>query len=329
MLVEAIALNEFQLIEKYFTASQRGDAVLLGVGDDAAIVDVPSGYRLVVSVDTIVEGMHFPFGTSAADIAYRALAVNLSDMAAMGAIPKWFTLSLCIPSVNESWLASFADSMHELASQFNVQLIGGDTVKGSLNISIQILGVVESDRWLTRTGAKLGDLICISGIPGEAAGGLQMLLNPRSSLNELQQHCAQQLIHRFNRPMPRVNLGRQLRLHASSAMDVSDGLLTDLKKLCAASGCGARLQIDQLPSSSALNALFDAHQCEQLTLCGGDDYELLFTIAPSELPRLKAAVTAEDSCTVIGEITRDREVGCFRGEQLIEIADTGFDHFKD
>ncbi len=142
-------MGEFDLIQRYFTPASYSDDVLLGVGDDAAVVAVPPGFRLVAAVDTIVAGVHFPIDAAAADIAYRALAVNLSDMAAMGAQPRWFTLSLCIPEVRESWLAEFSTSLQQLAQRYDVQLIGGDTVKGPLNISIQILGIVESDPWLT------------------------------------------------------------------------------------------------------------------------------------------------------------------------------------
>lgn len=320
-------MNEFELIARYFQSSHYGDDVLLGVGDDAAVVDVPVGYKLVTSVDTIVEGVHFPHNSAAEDIAYRALAVNLSDMAAMGAIPKWFTLSLCIPTIDETWVNGFAWSLKALASQFNVQLVGGDTVKGPLNISVQILGVVEQDRWLTRSGAKSGDLIVVSGKPGEAAGGLRLLLNAQSSLHD--SHHEQQLIDRFLRPMPRVSLGRALRTFATAAMDVSDGLLTDLKKLCAASNCGAHLQLNDLPTSSLLTAMFDPEQCEQLILNGGDDYELLFTISPSSLPQLNMiAKSVGVRCSSIGVITADEHVVCLRGNEQVTIADSGFDHFK-
>lgn len=321
-------MNEFQLIARYFTSSHYGGDVLLGVGDDAAVVDVPSGYRLVAAVDTIVEGIHFPNQSSAEDIAYRALAVNLSDMAAMGAEPRWFTLSLCVPAIDETWMNAFASSLKLLAAQFNVQLIGGDTVKGPLNISIQILGVVESDKWLTRAGASPGDLIFVSGCLGEAAGGLQLLLHPRHASTALEEQHSQRLITRFLRPEPRVALGRLLRLHASAAMDVSDGLLTDLRKLCVASGCGARLQLEQLPASPALQAMFDAERCEQLMLCGGDDYELLFTIAPSQLPVIAQAIALSGvTCTQIGVLDKSSAVSCLRNDEHVTINDTGFDHF--
>jgi len=322
-------LNEFELIARYFTASRYSEDVLLGVGDDAAVVEVPAGYRLVAAVDTIVEGVHFPVSSTPEDIAYRALAVNLSDIAAMGAVPKWFTLSLCIPHVDETWLKIFAKSLNQLALQFNVQLIGGDTVKGPLNISVQILGLVEQDRWLTRSGAKAGDIIFVSGTPGEAAGGLQLLLHSElKSSSQRQNDNAEYLIQRFLKPLPRVELGRLLRPFATAAMDISDGLLGDLRKLCSASGCGAELQLDSLPESPALSSIFGAQRGDQLMLSGGDDYELLFTVAPEHVPLvLNASNACGVVCTRIGVINDSREIKCFRKGEPVTVTETGFDHF--
>jgi thiamine-monophosphate kinase len=322
-------LGEFDLIKRYFTASTYSADVLLGVGDDAAVVDVPVGYKLVTAVDTIVAGIHFPTDTSAADIAYRALAVNLSDIAAMGAIPKWFTLSLCLPAADESWLAEFAGSLHELAQRFGVQLVGGDTVKGPLNISVQILGIVEADAWLTRSGAHPGDLVVVSGVPGEAAGGLQLLLQPPITTDELHRR---HLRERFYRPIPRVQLGRALRHVASAAMDISDGLLTDLNKLCVASACNATLDLDTLPISIALSATFGASAAQQHALFGGDDYELLFTVSRDKLAQLREISGAlQVACTPIGEVTAkgsaDHQVQCFHNGKPVVVKGAGFDHF--
>jgi len=320
-------MGEFDLIARYFTPAQYSSDVLLGVGDDAAVVDVPAGYKLVAAVDTIVEGVHFPINSQARDIAYRALAVNLSDMAAMGAEPRWFTLSLCIPTVNEAWLAEFATGLRELAQTFNVQLIGGDTVRGPLNISVQILGYVEADGWLTRSGAKPGDVIFVSGVPGEAAAGLRLILDSQATSSDTAEHC-DRLMQRFLRPAPRVKLGRALRQHASAAMDISDGLLTDLKKLCASSHCGAELELASLPRSTAAPTLFDASRCEYFSLCGGDDYELLFTVHPNDLLRVEAICAQCDvRCTPIGRITADDGVRCYRNGQVVVVNDSGYDHF--
>lgn len=320
-------MGEFELIRQYFTATSYPTDVLLGVGDDAAVLAVPPGERLVAAVDTIVEGVHFPVGSPAADIAWRALAVNLSDMAAMGATPRWFTLSLCLPQARTAWLTEFATTLDELARQFGVSLVGGDTVRGPLNVSIQILGTVENNRWLTRSGAHVGDVVYVSGMPGEAAGGLQLLLKPAISANAADR---QHLIARFTRPSPRVALGRGLRSLANAAMDVSDGLLTDLSKLCAASQVGARLHLDALPMSPSLSSTFGMKEAEHHVLHGGDDYELLFTIAPDRVQELEHCIkSCGVLCTAIGEIVPQGGVQCYRAGQPVTVAGTGFDHFAD
>lgn len=324
-----MSLGEFDLIARYFTPATYSADVLLGVGDDAAVLDVPAGFKLVAAVDTIVAGIHFPRETTPRDIAYRALAVNLSDMAAMGAQPRWFTLSLCLPATDETWLAEFAAGLNELAQPLKLQLVGGDTVKGPLNVSVQILGCVEADRWLTRSGAQAGDVIFVSGVPGEAAAGLQLMIKP-FVLHNLQSDVRHRdyLLQRFLRPVPRIALGRALRRRASAAMDISDGLLADLKKLCRASNCGAELELESLPRSIAAQALFDVSRCEQFSLCGGDDYELLFTVHPDDLLAVEAALAECDvPCTPIGRITADTQVRCCRNAEPVVINDTGYDHF--
>jgi thiamine-monophosphate kinase len=318
-------LGEFDLIKRYFTPASYSADVLLGVGDDAAVLTVPPEHRLVVAVDTIVAGVHFPIDTTAADIAYRALVVNLSDMAAMGAQPRWFTLSLCMPDLSERWLSEFAESLQQLAARYDVQLIGGDTVKGPLNISIQILGLTKQDQWLTRAGAKPGDAIFISGVLGEAAGGLQLLQQP--SLPAASPH-REYLLERFYRPIARVELGLLLPTLASSAMDVSDGLLTDLQKLCAASRCGAHLQLESLPPSVSLTSVFGASLAENYALQGGDDYELLFTVPHQKLLHFEAAIAvAGVVCTQIGHIVDGEIVECYRNGIPVPVANAGFDHF--
>lgn len=321
-------LSEFDVIKRYFTPANYSGGVLLGVGDDAAVLSVPAGCKLVAAVDTLVEGVHFPLNSAARDIGYRALAVNLSDIAAMGAEPRWFTLSLCMPRVEEAWLAEFAAGLNDVAAQFNTQLVGGDTVKGPLNISVQILGCVEAERWLARSGAQPGDVIFVSGVPGEAAAGLKLLLDPATVQDlQLDAHC-RHLTQRFLRPTPRVPLGRALRKHASAAMDISDGLLTDLTKLCAASHCGAEVELTRLPPSAAMHALFDAPRIEQFALAGGDDYELLFTVHPDDLLFVEAAFAqCRVRCTPIGRILPGNEVRCTRNGQSVVVDAGGYDHF--
>jgi thiamine-monophosphate kinase len=312
-------LGEFELIARYFAQHSARADILLGIGDDAAVLDVRTDRKLVIAVDTIVEGVHFPTGAAAADVGCRALAVNLSDMAAMGAEPSWFTLSLSLPTSDEHWVQQFAAGLFELADLHDVMLVGGDTVKGPLVVTVQIAGWVETDRWLTRSGAQAGDLVVVSGRPGEAAGGLatlQRALNATSSVALLQR--------RFFRPTPRVGLGRELRKFATAAMDVSDGLLTDLDKLCAASRCGALIDVDALPISDDLRATFDEASCVDFALAGGDDYELLFTIPRAALPRLSSL---DVKCTPIGEITSQEGVVCRRGAVPFDVIRRGYDHF--
>jgi thiamine-monophosphate kinase len=312
-------LGEFELIARYFAQQPARADVRLGIGDDAAVLDTRTDRKLVIAVDTIVEGAHFPLEAKAADIGYRALAVNLSDMAAMGAEPSWFTLSLSLPTSDERWVEQFAAGLFELAQAHDVALVGGDTVKGPRVITIQIAGWVEADRWLTRSGARPGDLVIVSGQPGEAAGGLAILQQSLSS-----SAAAGRLQQRFLRPIPRVKLGRQLREFATAAMDVSDGLLTDLDKLCAASHCGASIDVDALPISADLRATFDEDTCLDYALAGGDDYELLFTIPRESLSRLSSL---DVTCTAIGEITASSRVVCQRAGVPVAIKRRGYDHF--
>jgi thiamine-monophosphate kinase len=321
MAAGSSTLGEFDIIARYFAHHDRRAGVLLGVGDDAAVLEPRGDRHLVIAMDTIVEAVHFPTGTDAADIGYRALAVNLSDLAAMGAEPAWMTLSLSLPDADESWLQGFAAGLFELANEFDVALVGGDTVRGPRVITVQIAGWVEKDRWLTRSGARPGDLLFVSGTPGEAAAGLRVVQQESGS-----GASAMHLRQRFLRPSPRIGLGRQLRTIASAAMDVSDGLLTDLQKLCAASGCGARLDIDALPRSPQMRELFGPQACDDYALAGGDDYELLFTV-PRERSALASRLSAGVSLTQIGVIVEGAGVQCLSEGKPYLPARAGYDHF--
>jgi thiamine-monophosphate kinase len=312
-------MNEFELIARYLTRS--GGHALVGIGDDAAVLDVLPGQKLVVALDTIVEGRHFPAGTAPEHIGYRALAVNLSDLAAMGATPAWMTLSLSLPAAEESWVSAFARGMFELADRFAVELVGGDTVRGPLVVSVQIAGWVEADRWLTRSGARPGDLLFVSGCTGEAAAGLAVLQRQVQS-----SAATEHLVSRFLRPEPRVALGRALRPFATAAMDVSDGLLTDLDKLCAASGCGAEVDVDALPASPAMRAIFDDERCVQYALAGGDDYEIIFTVSPQDIDRVRQLAQAH-AVRHIGVMTGGSAVRCLRDGREYAVAYRGYDHF--
>jgi thiamine-monophosphate kinase len=317
-----MSLGEFDIIARYFTRRLVRSDVLLGVGDDAAVLDAPPDRKLVVAMDTIVEGVHFPQGTSAEDVGYRALAVNLSDVAAMGAQPSWMTLSLSLPSADERWISGFACGLFELADRYNVALVGGDTVRGPLVATVQIGGWVEADRWLTRSGAQAGDLLFVSGTPGEAAAGLAVIQKQIEG-----GRSGAYLRRRFLRPEPRLELGRRLRTIVSAAMDVSDGLLTDVEKLCAASACGAVLDVDALPASSPMRELFGDAACVDYQLGGGDDYEIIFTASPDRTRDL-AQLRQAHAFTQIGLITAERGVRCRRHGESFATKRGGYDHFK-
>ena len=315
-----MALGEFELIARWFGRAPRRADVRLGVGDDAALLDVPAGRTLVVATDTLVEGRHFLPDAPARSVGHQALAVNLSDLAAMGAEPAWALLSLSLPEVDEAWLDGFASGFHALAEAHHVDLVGGDTVCGPRVITVQVLGFVAGARALRRDGARPGDRVYVSGTPGEAAAGLDALRSGAAF------DTSNLLVRRCLYAEPRVALGRALVGRATAAMDVSDGLLGDLAKLCAASGVGARVDLDALPVSPALAAAHDRGRCEQYVLEGGDDYELLFTLPPgADAAALSGAGGVAVTC--IGRIDGAPGVHCERGGREVPYQARGYDHF--
>jgi thiamine-monophosphate kinase len=319
-------LGEFELINRFFARGgpQRSD-VSLGIGDDAALVRVPEGTELVVAVDTIVAGVHFPAATSPQDIGYRALAVNLSDVAAMGATPAWATLALTLPAADEGWLEGFCSGFFELARMHEVMLIGGDTNSGPLNITVQIMGHAPIGKALRRSGARVGDLIVVSGHVGDAAAGLA-LLERRAAAD---QSHRDQLIARFLRPQPRIALGLALRDVASAAIDISDGLAADLTHILEASGVGARLNLDALPLSESLAASFESQRALELAFGGGDDYELCITV-PAPRAHLLAEIAASSGCplTRVGIIEVQPGLRSFLKGIPVTPAQRGFQHFS-
>ena len=317
-----MSLSEFDIIAKYFANRGERSDVPLGIGDDAAILNVRADRKLVLAMDTIVAGVHFLENSAAEDVGYRALAVNLSDLAAMGAEPSWMSLSLSLPKADERWLEGFARGLFELAGAYDVALIGGDTVRGPLVITVQVGGWIEADRFLTRAGAQPGDELYVSGVPGEAAAGLALVRT-----GALEGGPSAHLRQRFLRPQPRIELGRALRTIANAAMDVSDGLLADLQKLCAASRCGARVELESLPPSAEMRTLFDEDTCIRHALTGGDDYELLFSIAPANASVLAAGTLAGVAVTRIGILTPERDVQCLLAGKPYRIERAGYDHF--
>lgn len=286
--------GEFDLIARIRArCAPRGD-VALGIGDDAALLQPPAGMQLAIAMDTLNAGVHFPEATAPADLGWKALAVNLSDLAAMGAMPAWCTLSLSLPHADAAWLDAFLDGFLELAGTHGVALVGGDTTRGPLSVCVTAHGLVETGSALLRSGARVGDDVWISGTLGDAAGALAQL-QAGSSVEPF-------LRARLDRPLPRIALGRALRGIASSGIDVSDGLLADLGHVCAESGVGAEVELAALPASQALLAAFDIESRRVLQAGGGDDYELCFT-AP-ESARAEIERIGRDTGTPVARIGR-------------------------
>ncbi|MBI5461614.1 MAG: thiamine-phosphate kinase [Gammaproteobacteria bacterium] len=320
-------LTEFSLIDRFFAGHKRRGDVALGIGDDAAVVDVPPGEQLVVAVDTLVAGVHFPDHTAAADIGHKALAVNLSDMAAMGACPRWATLALTLPRVDADWLGEFARGFFALAERFDVELIGGDTTRGPLCVSVQILGTVPRNRVLQRAGARAGDRIFVSGSLGDAGLALSLLQTQRACGEDERA----ELLARLHRPDPRVALGERLRGIASAVIDVSDGLLADLGHILQRSGVGATLWVERLPRSAAFQVCVSAQSPDwfELPLAAGDDYELCFTAAPAQADALQnLARELGIAITEIGAIEADTGLRCRLDDgRAFQPTRQGYEHF--
>lgn len=293
-------MKEFDLIQRYINSCGyvRKD-VPLGIGDDAAITKVPEGQQLVVTTDTLVESVHFLPDAPANAVAHKMLAVNLSDLAAMGAEPAWINLSLSIPANHdEAWLELFFQTLNTLTHYYRVQLIGGDTVSGPLTLTLTAMGFIPENNALTRSGARPGDWLYVSGTLGDAGAGLQ-LLQKQATASE-QDSVA--LTHRHYFPTPRVALGTALRRLASACIDVSDGLLADLSHVLRASGCGAVVQVDRLPLSASIKRVCDEPQA--LAMTAGDDYELLFTVAEEQKGSLETILSSTNvPVTCIGQLT--------------------------
>lgn len=272
-------MDEFSLIQQFFQRlGSRRDDVLVGVGDDAAVLSsTDAGSSLVVCTDVLVEGVHFPTETSATDIGYKSLAVNLSDMAAMGATPAWATLGLTVPVVNEDWLSGFAEGFHSLALEAGVALVGGDTTKGALAVSVTLTGQVPAGEALLRNGARVGDQIWVSGTLGDAGLGLMVHQGNYSCSPD----DADYLLQRLNRPTPKLGLGKALRGLATASIDISDGLVADLGHILEQSGVGASIDVSAIPLSDVyLDSLTTEVASLDLAMSFGDDYELCFTAPP-------------------------------------------------
>ncbi|UTW10457.1 thiamine-phosphate kinase [Marinobacterium rhizophilum] len=296
-------MDEFALIRHYFSRLTDNDAsIVVGIGDDCAQLRVPPGMDLVLSIDTLVEGTHFLPGTDPGRIASRLMGAAVSDLAAMGAEPAWFTLALTLPSADEPWLAAFAESLGACARRFGIRLVGGDTTRGPLTLSVQVQGLVPAGRGLHRGGAGVGDLVCVSGTLGDSRAGLDIQLRADIQPDPLPA-TSQRLLQRFFAPQPRLSTGLLIADYASSCIDISDGLLADLGHILRASAVGARIERHQLPLSEALRAYTGIEQARDWALSGGEDFELCFTVPAARWETLAAQLQHHDvpvSC--VGEI---------------------------
>ena len=274
-----MASSEFELIKKYFqNLTDEDSSIQCGIGDDAAIVKIPRDMDVVLSTDTLLENTHFPAGADPFDIGYKALAVNLSDIAAMGAVPKWVLLSISLPKNDEKWLEKFASGFLELARQHSVSLIGGDMSRGPLSITVQIQGLVPTDTAIKRDGAQKGDLIYVTGSLGDAGVGLDIIHGKLSIGNEYEAF----FLNSLNRPEISVEAGLCLREFANSAIDISDGLIADLGHILDASHVGAVIEVKKIPLSEAMLHCIDETIAWDYALISGDDYELCFTASAAQ-----------------------------------------------
>ncbi|HHQ41587.1 MAG TPA: thiamine-phosphate kinase [Chromatiales bacterium] len=319
-------MGEFDLIRRHLTGlgAARAD-VAVGVGDDAAVVRPPPGRELVLTTDLLLEGVHFLPGTDPEALGWKALAVSLSDLAAMGAEPAWATLALSLPRADEAWLAAFARGLDACARAHGVAVVGGDTVRGPLAAGAQLCGLVPEGAALRRAGARPGDVLCVTGTLGDAAAGLALA---RGGLAGLAPEHEAFLRARLERPAPRVAAGVAARGMARAAIDVSDGLLADLAHLLEADGLGARVEVAALPCSAALAAAPPARRLAW-QLGGGDDYELLLAVAPSRLAALEEALRATGTpLTAIGRVEAEPGIRCVDAHgRPVEPPAAGWDHF--
>lgn len=319
--------GEFDLIDRIRARAGARDDVVLGIGDDAALLVPPAGRQLVITADTLNAGVHFPDGTAAADVGWKALAVNLSDLAAMGAQPAWCTLSLSLPEADPRWLDAFLDGFLALAQRCGVALVGGDTTRGPLSVGVTALGHVAAGAALRRDGARDGDGIWVSGSLGDAAAALSLLVGGDTAT--VGKADAGGLRERLDRPEPRLALGAALGGVASACIDLSDGLLADLGHVCRASGVGARVDVDRLPLSDALRrAAPDPARRRVLQASGGDDFELCFTAAAGRRDAvLQAAAAAGTAVACIGEIVAGSGVQAHAGGLPWTPPRAGYEHF--
>ena len=298
---------EFDLIKFIKSQVNYDSSVDLGINDDAAVVSLTENHQLVISTDTLVAGKHFDDRASAEQIGHKSLAVNLSDLAAMGATPKWVTLNLTLPKIDMTWVQGFVKGFLSLANKYHVNLIGGDTTQGPLSITVTAFGEVKKEHYLTRSKAQRGDLIAVTGEIGSAA---YVLNHPNTELDS-----------ELHTPQPQLEISQQIKNFAHACIDISDGLLADLGHICKQSLVGAKIVLDQIPVNPIVKK--NNPQWQSQVLSGGDDYQLCFTFSVEDLEKLP------DNCSVIGQIGCGVKVKVFKDNQEIEISNKGFVHFDN
>jgi thiamine-monophosphate kinase len=309
-------LSEFSLIERFFTKQTiNNPTTQLSIGDDCALLTIPQGYQLAITCDTMVENIHFFAGTDAKALGHKLLAVNLSDLASMGAKPLSVTLALTLPSINEQWLSDFSEGFLNLAKYYNVDLIGGDTTKGALTLTVQAMGLIANGQALKRSNAQIGDFIYVSGYLGDAGLGLKIYQGYQCQDKET-------ALNRFNKPMPRIETGQALLGIANSCIDISDGLLSDLGHILKQSHVGACLLWDKLPLSPAVIDYINNTGDALMPLTAGDDYELCFTVSPDK------AHLVPNNCFQIGVIEKDAGLRLFKDNTIHPLTAKGYEHFS-
>lgn len=320
-------MKEFELIRHYFTEQvvKRKD-VHLGIGDDCALVTPPERQHIAVTTDTLVAGVHFPMNTSARAIGHKSIAVNLSDLAAMGAEPSWISLAITLPEVDEQWIDDFCVGVFELCEFYNVQLIGGDTTQGPLSISVTAQGFVPFDKHISRSGAKAGDWLYVTGEIGGAALALQHIQGKVKLAPEYQD----EIIKRLDFPKARILAGQALREYATSAIDLSDGLVADLEHICKASGVGANIVLDDLPIPVALPETIGLEKAYDMALKGGDDYELLFSVAEDNRVGMETVLAnSGNKFTCIGQLNGSDKITTTLNSKPVTLNVKGFQHFTE
>ena len=318
-------MKEFDLIRSYFTEQvvKRKD-VILGIGDDCALLAPAEHQHIAITTDTLVSGVHFPENTAPRAIGHKAVAVNLSDLSAMGAEPTWLSLALTLPGVDEQWVAEFCAGVFELCEFYNVQLVGGDTTQGPLSITITAQGLIPVGKSIKRSTAKAGDWLYVTGELGDAALALLHIQGKACVDDEFKNDVFKQLDY----PKPRVLTGQALRDYATSAIDISDGLIADLGHICSASKVGANINLEALPISSVMNETVGKDKGIEIALTGGDDYELLFTV--SEDNKVGMATTLANigiSVTCIGQLNASEVITTTLDGKLVDIQSKGYEHF--